>query len=172
MQQEPVRFTGAAAVIGTCVLATVVLLVSVVLGRLSAGSAFTALGPPLVVLVGIVAVRPGKRSSATPGTTVTARRFDVQTATGELVPCVVYGDFARGELRPGDLVRMSRRWPSVRKPRVVRHITLLYSLSGPEIGRLDARLPARASVVRLASALCGAAAVLLVLWTGFFLAHG
>jgi len=143
-----------------------------VLGRLSAGSAVTALGPPVLVLTGVIAARRGKWSGTGGNMSVTVRRFQVQTGSSDLVPCVMYGDFARGELRPGDLVRIPGRWSIRGDPRVVRHITLLYTLTGPEIGRLDARLPARVVVARLASRLCVAVAVFLLLWSGFFLIHG
>jgi hypothetical protein len=169
VEPAPLRRTGPAILSGTCALTTVVLLASTVLGRLSVGSAVAALGPPVVVLTGVIVARRGKRSSTGGNSIVTVRRFQVQTGSGDLVPCVVYGDFARGELRLGDLVRIPGRWSLRGNPRVVRHITLLYTLTGPEIGRLDARLPARVVVARLASRLCVAVAVFLVLWSGFFL---
>jgi hypothetical protein len=175
----PTRYGGIAVLAGTCALATIVLLAGTVLGRLSVGSAVAALPPSVLVLAATVAAYRRRRSAERPETTVTVRRFQVQTGTGDLVPCVVHGDVVGGELRPGDIVRiggrwaaMDRRWLSRLSPRVVRHLTLLYTPTGPEISRLSVRLPARVLASRRASRLCVAIAVLVVLWTGYVVAHG
>lgn len=121
-------------------------------GRAARGAASRAMGS-----VGAV------RSTSATKATLTMRRFQVQTMTGEIYPCMLVGDLVGDEMRQGDVVRVRGRRDR-RGMYIVKALEVLSSTGGPVTATVTARPPAGFTAAKIADRTCMALGLLMLFW--------